>query len=275
MARKRKETLPPPKRPKFNLNPELWKQVVAIGLLALAVVILLSLLTSSRGPVTEGLIEGIRFLVGWGVLLAPLWLAATGIYLLLDSINKIPNIGIERPIGAGLLYLVALALIHLIAQQALAVRNGDFVRNSGGLLGALLGDVLTGAVGDVGAYIVLLALAGVGVTFLLHLSLGDIVGAVALLVARGRGQEFIPGVRINTPQSRSLNPAPFIPSLPMPKPEPPNGKRAKGGPESDLLPPLPRVKAERKPAVVIGRVDEPTPPLPPMKARIIGEVKHE
>ncbi len=272
MARKKKDTPPPKRQASFDLNPELWKQVVAIALVALAVVILLSLVTSSRGPVTEGLIAGINWLVGWGVLLAPIWLAAIGIYLFLDSLNKIPNIGLERPIGAATLYLVALALIHLIAQSAASVRSSELVNNGGGVVGALIGNAISAAVGDIGAYVVLVALALVGVIFSLHLSFAQIAGGFEYLIARARGQQPIPGVRINMPGSRNVNPVPFVPSLPMSRAD---ARR------DELLPP-PRVNTreklaskEKKPMVVIGRADEPTPPLPPMKARVIGAEQHE
>src|SRR5713226_5749864 len=116
MTRK-KETLPPPRKLAFNLNPELWKQLVSIGLVALAVVILLSLIPGNPGALTGPLITGIRLLVGWGAIMAPIWLAALGVYLFLDSLNKLPNIGMERPIGAALLYVVALAVLHLIVRS--------------------------------------------------------------------------------------------------------------------------------------------------------------
>src|SRR5437870_7950993 len=255
MTRRKKETTAPKTQLTFNLNPELWKQVVAIALIAIAVIILLSLVTSSRGPVTESLIQGIQFLVGWGVVLAPIWLVAFGIYLFLDSLNKIPNIGLERPVGAAMLYLVALALIHLIALDATSVRSSDLVSGSGGVVGACIGDVLTAAVGDIGAYVVLTALACVGIIFLLHLSLGDIIGGYAFVVSRLRGEQMIPGVRINTPGSRSAAPIPLVPSLPLNKgdarreelPPPRGSTRDKPGAKDSK---------DKKSVVVIGRADE-------------------
>ena len=274
MTRRKKETPAPKTQLTFNLNPELWKQVVAIALIAIAVIILLSLVTSSRGPVTESLIQGLQFLVGWGVVLAPIWLVAFGIYLFLDSLNKIPNIGLERPVGAAMLYLVALALIHLIALGATSVRSSDLVSGSGGVVGAFIGDVLTAAVGDSGAYVVLTALACVGIIFLLHLSLGDLIGGYTVVVSRLRGQQMIPGVRINTPGSRSAAPIPLVPSLPLNKgdarreelPPPRGSTRDKPGAKDSK---------DKKSVVVIGRADEPAPPLPPMKARVIGGEQHE
>src|SRR6266849_706882 len=152
MTRK-KEAPPPPPKLTFKLPPELWKQIVAIGLIALGIVILLSLVTGNRGSVTDTLLTAIRLLVGWGVLLAPIWLGAIGLYLFLDSLNRIPNIGLERPIGAALLYVVALALIHLIVKSVTAFKDQDLAMNGGGWLGEGLANLLSGAVGEAGAYV--------------------------------------------------------------------------------------------------------------------------
>ncbi|MBI5880415.1 MAG: DNA translocase FtsK 4TM domain-containing protein [Chloroflexi bacterium] len=277
MARK-KETPPPPPKPRFTLNPELWKQLVAIGLIALALVILLSLVTGDRGPATDFLITSLRLFVGWGVILAPIWLVAAGAYLFLDSLNRLPNIGLERPLGAILLYLVALAFIHLVVKSLGGYSDAKMpVMDAGGMVGQTVANLLVGAVNEAGAYILLVALMLVGIVMALNISLTQIPAIVQHGLARTRGEAFMPGVKINLGPSRT-QPS-LIPPLPGKGDEQSSGRRASvqataSQPRGDSTTARPGAR-EKKPAVVLGRAEEPQPPLPPMMPRIIGEVKHE
>jgi S-DNA-T family DNA segregation ATPase FtsK/SpoIIIE len=268
MTRK-KETPPPPKLA-FNLNPELWKQLISIGLIALAVIILLSLIPSMGGPVTDVLIRGISLLVGRGAILAPVWLAALGIYLFLDSLNKLPNIGMERPVGAALLYFVVLAILHLVVRSATAFKDEILAMNGGGWIGETIGSLLSSAAGDAGAYVILIALGIAGMVLLLNVSLAQTAQGLGHSIARARGQEIMPGVKINIGPARVPGATPLIP--PVAKAEKASHKRAR----ADGLPDSGRQGSkEKRSAVVVGRAEPPQPPLLPMKPRIIGEEKRE
>jgi S-DNA-T family DNA segregation ATPase FtsK/SpoIIIE len=267
----RKKAAPPPPKPRFHLSPELWKQIVGIGLIALAVVILLSLPDARRGSLTAALITALTLLVGWGVVLAPIWLAALGVYLFLDSLNKLPNIGLERPLGAGLLYVVALALVHMFfIGAANQIDTRSFDTSGGGIVGQTIAQAFHAIVGDAGGYVILLALAVTGLILLLNISLGQIAQSISHAIARARGEELMPGVRINIGPARGGAPT-LIPPLLKPEPQPKRANEPKEPAESASQ----RPAREKKPAVVVGRADEPAPPLPPMMPRIIGEAKHE
>jgi len=267
----RKKETPPPRKPALNLNPELWKQLVSMGLVALAVVILLSLIPGNPGAVTGPLITGIRLLVGWGAIMAPIWLAALGVYLFLDSLNKLPNIGMERPIGAALLYLVTLAALYLIVSSITPFKDENLAMNGGGWIGEVLGKWLSDAAGDAGAYVILIAAGIAGVVLLLNLSLGQIAQAVTHLLARTRGEEIMPGVKINMGPARVNGTfAPLIPALL--KAEKSAEKRARG---EDQPASIRQSGKDKRSTVVVGKAEPPQPPLPPMKPRIIGEEKRE
>ena len=64
--------------PKPIIRPEL----IGLSLLALALLTLLSLLAVSHGSLTESWLHFLRGLFGWGLYLAPLAMAAGGIWLL-------------------------------------------------------------------------------------------------------------------------------------------------------------------------------------------------
>ncbi len=262
----RKKETPAAKKPKpaFQLSPAQKEQIGGIALMALGVVTLLLLLPGNQSFAAETYLRAIRLLVGWGVILAPLWFVAAGLYMLLDSLDKRPEIGLERPVGAVLLYVVALAFIHLFALNfSPAIDPSELATSGGGLLGQTVGDALRAAVGNAGAYVVLLAFAMAGTILLLNLSLGQIAQGFSYLFARGRGRPMLPGVRINTPTSRA---PPFGPSLPS-KSAVQNGKLGKDKVETPLAQPA---QKEKRTAFVIGRAEAPQPPLLPLTPRIIG-----
>ena len=259
---KKKAPPPPPPRFSFHLNPELWKQLVSLALLALSVVILLSMLSGNRGSVTDALITGLSLLVGRGIALAPIWFGALGVYLLLDSLNKLPNIGLERPLGAAILYIVALALLHLIVRGLTTLQDPELAMQGGGWVGEGLGTLLSNAIGEAGAYVILIAFGMAGMILLLNVSLGQLAQNIGHLAARTRGEELMPGVKINTGATRAGNTSPLSQA---PRPEP-QGRRNKEIAE----PPPPKPTKEKKSTVVVGRAEAPQPPLPPMVPRIIG-----
>src|SRR5205814_9962202 len=162
MTRKKTVPAPPPKKPSFDLSPMLQEQIASVVLMALGVVTLLSLL-GSQGEVTGFILKILRVGVGWGVILAPVWFLLAGLYLFLDSLDKRPNIGLERIFGALLLYLVAISLVHMLTIGPASPMNPDQTATiGGGLVGQEISGVLRQVVGDAGAYVILVAAAFAG-----------------------------------------------------------------------------------------------------------------
>ena len=73
----------------------------------------LSLLSVSRGSFTQGWLRLLRGLFGWGMYLAPLGMAALGVWLLRRYAAEDPQERWEKPVGAFLLFLVLLAFSRL------------------------------------------------------------------------------------------------------------------------------------------------------------------
>ncbi len=142
------------KKPQANMTfrPEL----VGLILLALALLTGLSLLSISRGTFTEGWLQLLRGLVGWGVYLVPFGLGAMGIWLLRRFATEDPQEKWEKPVGSVLAFLVLLAAFHL-ATSGPGLDDFD-EPGGGGLLGWAFAELLVGAVGVAGGVVVILVL---------------------------------------------------------------------------------------------------------------------
>ncbi len=174
MARKRKSR----KSPGLQLDPARQREMVGIILLAVGGLTLLSLLSPSQGALTASWIRLLRMGFGTGYILAPIGMALAGLWLILDSLDRRPDVGWGQPLGALLLFLVFLGLAHIFGgaddPRHLAAEGGG-----GGYLGLILSQALVDSLGRAGAVIVLLALAGIGLTLFLGRSTVEIGQAVA------------------------------------------------------------------------------------------------
>jgi len=239
MARKKES---PKRESGFRLEQARWEEIIGFLLLLLAVVTVLSIISINRGLFTDQWVTLLRLLVGWGVVFGPLWLGGIGLWLVLDSLDRRPDIGLERPFGAGLLYLALLAFLHLFSFHPdplqLAVEG-----NGGGLVGLGLSELLRANLGFIGAVIALLALVGVGAIMLFNVSLYQIGHALLHLRQTVRELRFgrAPEIKINVP-----TPSPG-PAVPLHKPAP--------------------QKPHEPARVVVGRAPSPRPP----QTRVIGQ----
>jgi S-DNA-T family DNA segregation ATPase FtsK/SpoIIIE len=153
-------------------TPAIRPEVIGLILLALALLTALSLFSASRGSFTEGWLRLLGGLVGWGMYLAPLGLGALGIWLLRRFATEEPQEKWEKPVGALLLFLVLLALFHLIEPGA---GFDDFEEpGGGGLVGWIVGELLIAAVGVAGSIVIMIALAIVSLILISGLSLVEI-----------------------------------------------------------------------------------------------------
>ena len=170
--------------------------MVGIALLALALLTLLSLASPSRGALTEGWLHLLRLAFGWGVYLTPLMFGAVGLWLLRTESGREPQVAWEKVVGAALLFALGLALTHSFSAAedpgALAAEGGG-----GGYLGWLVNWALVSSLGDLGAFIVIAALASIALIMLSGLSPVEIGQALRERWARLRylGQNRLPRLR--------------------------------------------------------------------------------
>jgi len=144
--------------------------------LALALLTTLSLLSFSRGAFTEGWLRLLRGLIGWGMYLAPIGLAALGVWLLRRFAAEDPQEKWEKPVGALLLFLLLLTIFHLVKPGA-GLENFD-EPGGGGLVGWMAGELLISAVGVAGSVVIIFALVTVGVILISGLSLAELAEMV-------------------------------------------------------------------------------------------------
>lgn len=157
------------KAPTPVIRPELFGLI----LLALALLTGLSLLSVSRGTLTEGWLRLLRGVMGWGMYLAPLGLGVMGVWLLRYFATEDPQEKWEKPVGGFLLFLVLLAIFHLIMPGA---GFEDFDEpGGGGLLGWAVGELLIAAVGVPGSVVIIIAIVILSLILISGLSLVEIV----------------------------------------------------------------------------------------------------
>ena len=204
------------------VDPRIRNEVGAIALLAFAVLSIVALI-ADQGPVLQWWHSFLVSGLGWGALVVPFLLAALAAELWFGLMRRSAIV----PIAGGALVFVALLAI---AQH---YQRGDVAlgQGAGGAVGATVAKIATGAFGDVGGPIALIALLLVGVVVASNRTLGDLIrpawerrtalrpgvslpGGTAVRFGRGVDapepedvEEPAPPLRINMPVERPKGPA--------------------------------------------------------------------
>jgi S-DNA-T family DNA segregation ATPase FtsK/SpoIIIE len=239
--------------------------VLAVVLFVAGAIFALGLWTDLAGPVGSALADGTGAMLGRARVAVPVACFAFGVLLLWPRKGPVvdPETGeivdddapVERPtvriaIGALLLFLADVGILHLAYGRPSLDGNLDHLRNAGGALGAMVATPLTAAIGVAGASIVLGGIALVGLLLALGLSIGYVVSATTRgarsLAAKARSSVSVTpigeGVDVNGPSSDPApvpsGPAPFdyesYDAQPAPAPEP----EPVYEPEPEPLPPV-------------------------------------
>src|SRR5690606_6389952 len=82
--------------------------VLALG----GLLTLLSLLSMSRSGLTQSWVQLIAMAFGWGKFIFPVGLLVSGLWLVLRSFDRIPQLAVERLVGILLLFFNLLAVFH-------------------------------------------------------------------------------------------------------------------------------------------------------------------
>ena len=157
----------------LDLSGSLRPEVIGILFLLVALLTLLSLIPVERGVLMQQWIDLLRLGFGWGVWLMPLCFVGLGLWLIFRGLGRELGVERERPAGAIVLFLLLLALVHLIAggddPQALAAQ-GD----GGGYLGYALSSLLISALGTPAAVLVLITLVLISLMMIFGIWLDDV-----------------------------------------------------------------------------------------------------
>lgn len=262
MAKRSPKRGKPPARHGPDLGQLLRGELIGSILVVVAFLLLLSMLSVNQGVLTRAVIDTLRTLFGVPAFLAPILLAALGVWLALRAISDQRVLTLQRLLGLFGLFFVIEAAAYLFAGGA-----DPWAGQGGGLLGHLVGQGLVMILGApitiAGLMLALLA----ALWALSGVSLAQLEEALRAGWRRLHGATPGPeGVRPNPPLPLGEGPAPWrrwwrnlrdrlaagLPGTPAPTP-----------------PPFPVIDA--RPSASPGRTAAPpTPPAPPPAPRIIG-----
>jgi S-DNA-T family DNA segregation ATPase FtsK/SpoIIIE len=147
------------------------REALALVLVLLAIISVIALFAPDAGAIVRPWHGLLSTALGWGIAFAPPLLAGFAVMLWMKTMPA------ERWMAASGAALVALALLGMFH---LAVGGGgDAVATGqgGGVLGFGVSALLTAAVGNVGAWVVLVLLVGVGLLLYFNMTIGDLVAA--------------------------------------------------------------------------------------------------
>jgi S-DNA-T family DNA segregation ATPase FtsK/SpoIIIE len=165
-------------KPLIQLDPARQEEIASIVVIILAILTALGAFNLSGGALLGPWVQFLRALLGWGVYFAPIVLLGLGVWLFLDALDRIVNIGWERPIGLGLMFLLLLAVLHWVS----ALDNPERLPGAfqgGGIVGWVITSLLVGAFGEIGALIALLAATGITLIMLFNISLPELARRAA------------------------------------------------------------------------------------------------
>jgi S-DNA-T family DNA segregation ATPase FtsK/SpoIIIE len=229
------------------VDPRIRNEVGAIALLTFAVLSIVALLADQGAPVLHWWHAFLVSLLGWGAFAVPFLLAALAVELWFGLMRRSAII----PISGGALVFVALLAIAQHYQRGEPAAG----EGAGGFVGATVAKIASGAFGEVGGPIALVALLLVGLVIAANRTLGDLArpawerrsalrpgvglpGGTAGTFARGDDESDehevdapAPPLRINMPVERPRTAAqPPKPALRLlPPPEEDEAASAPGG----------------------------------------------
>jgi DNA segregation ATPase FtsK/SpoIIIE, S-DNA-T family len=237
----------------FLASSRLWREVSALVLLILAIVSVIALFAPQAGMFVKPWHDLLSSLLGWGIAFAAPLLVGFALMLWMKSM---PAERLMAATGASVVALALLGMFHLtVGGGTDPIDRGD----GGGLIGYAVSGVLTGAIGEVGAWVVLGVLLAVGTLLYFNMTVGDVIAAW-LQRREDLRADAEAEARRASPADRRQRPEP-APALP-PEPERPGLLRrvqaALAGPAEEEEPPVivRRSRADR-PASSHGAAGEP------------------
>lgn len=151
-----------------KLKEDLKHEIIGITLIALAILILLSIINPSVGVIGKILNDTLMFLAGEGRFLLPILLAIFG-YKMLYPKKKLKLLSINL-YGAIILTVVLLTLLHFSVPSSYSL-TAAIQGDGGGIIGGLSYFILLKSFGMLGLYIILTALFLVGTLLMINQSI--------------------------------------------------------------------------------------------------------
>jgi S-DNA-T family DNA segregation ATPase FtsK/SpoIIIE len=214
------------------------------GLILIVVAVLLGLaFFGQAGPVGRWTLSTLLLLFGTWSYLVPLAIAGIGMALI---IGKPRNDYGRLAIGVLLTLVGTLAMFHLMTGTVSLAESLDLVKERGGAVGSLVAFPLRRLLGFWGAFVILVAVTGMGILILtqttvrqLAMAIGEIFSGVRRwakqAVARKPGKHAVRVIEHHTPEPAST--APIAKQGPQPKaPKSKPAGKARPGPGQTQIP---------------------------------------
>jgi DNA segregation ATPase FtsK/SpoIIIE, S-DNA-T family len=176
-----------------TISGRVARELLALVLVVAAIVSIIALFAPDAGLIVHPWHDALAYLLGWGIAFAPVLLAGFAFMLWLKTM---PAERWMAATGAAVMAIGLLGMFHLAAGTgADGVASGD----GGGAIGFVASAALSGAIGAVGAWVVLTLLLLVGLLLYFNMTVGDLVASwlqrrderaeLATLEARRAGSE--------------------------------------------------------------------------------------
>ena len=155
----------------FVLRGRFVREGLALVLVFLAILSVIALFAPDAGAIVKPWHDVLTTSLGWGIAFAAPLLAGFALMLWMKTM---PAERWMAATGAALFALAILGMFHLVGGTGPdAIETGE----GGGLLGAGMSGLLTGAIGEPGAWVVLILLTIVGLLLYFNMTVGDLVAA--------------------------------------------------------------------------------------------------
>jgi len=154
-----------------KISKERKRDIIGALLLILAVILLLGFFGRSNGALTGWLLLIMSWIAGSGAFIFPIVLFIIGFWLIFRNEKRFPMLSLERLLGIIFIYLNILTWLHWFYGGGwdLAQEGGG-----GGYIGAVFERLLVVALGDWGAFVVLIAWSLVALAFTFDVSIPDL-----------------------------------------------------------------------------------------------------
>jgi len=204
------ESLPPEPSLWDRLSSERKLDVIGVALAVAGILILLTLLASSRSILTADLIRFLGQIFGWGIYVLPIALFLFGVWLILRRNERLPALSVERAIGSILLFLWLLTTMHSIIAQPVMADAAALDGAGGGYVGGIFERLLFFGLGFWGAIIALVAWLLIALTMTLDVTMLDLFHWIGHGLARLKSLVIRPAAP-PAPTDVGAQPAAFTP----------------------------------------------------------------
>jgi len=158
-----------------NLSPERKLDILGVSLTVLGLLLLISFITSQEGNITGAIVNLLYLIAGYGAYLFPVVCLVIGVWLIFRNEDRLPMISTGKLLGIILLFFNLLTWIHLLMGGGWELAKAP---GGGGYIGALFENLIVRAVGQVGAFVILIGWLLMAVALTIDTAIPDLLRGV-------------------------------------------------------------------------------------------------